>query len=234
MKSIWIATSAVMLCTASLHAQSAKSAASINGVSVDPCQASSTSGTSCNTGWVDIQTTQIKTSNVTDLFVNTSLVTGLYTETAVKGNSTGETSEAKAEASVEVRVVLDPVTDPITGAVTGKYGYPSTQGDGVVFNARVQTLTANLGYIYTQCLAQGGTGCALTEEQIKLVLDTTSAHAFNFIFLNVGAGNHSMKIQARRAAKSTAYTGGIAVSKAIYGLGSTTVEAVRLVNKFEF
>ena len=33
--------------------------------------------------------------------------------------------------------------------------FPDTTGIGVTFDARVQTLTANLGFIFTQCIAQG-------------------------------------------------------------------------------
>src|SRR5436305_4735255 len=58
--------------------------------------------------WMDVMSTQIKTSNVADLFAGVSLVTGLYTSTTVRGNTTGSTSTAVAEGTVRVRVLLDP------------------------------------------------------------------------------------------------------------------------------
>ena len=84
-------------------------------------------------------------------------------------------------------------------------------------------------------IASGGTGCELTPEQITLVLDTTSAHTFNFILVNVGTGVHTVTVQARVNSDSTNVTnGGVAVSNAMYGLGSLTVDSVRLVNSFSF
>jgi len=169
---------------------------------------------------------QIKTSNVADLFVSPSLVTGLFTSTQVKGNGSGSTSSATSMGGVQVRVLLD-----------GRPGfaYPDTSGEGVTFDQRIQTLTANLGFILTQCIASGGIGCELTPEQITLVLDTTSAHTFNFILLNVGTGVHTVTVQARVNSDSTNVTnGGVAVSNAMFGLGSLTVDSVRLVNSFVF
>jgi hypothetical protein len=170
-------------------------------------------------------TSTIKTSSIADLFVSPSLVTGLYTSTSVKGNATGSTSTAISAGKVEVRVLLD--------GIAGQ-AFPDSTGAGVTFDARVQTLTANLGYIFTQCIAQGLTGCVLTPEQISLALDTTSAHSFNFILLNVGTGMHTIHVQARASSASSGTNGGVAISDALYGLGSLTVESVRLVNSFSF
>jgi hypothetical protein len=162
-------------------------------------------------------------------------VTGLYTSTQVKGNGTGSTSSATAMGSVEVRVVLDPTFDSNGNLVSGTFAQPDKTGSGVIFDQRVQTLTANLGYIFTDCFAQGGTDCTLTPEQITLALDTTSAHSFNFILLNVGTGTHKVALQARIASNSANTSGGgVAISNALYGLGSLTIESVRLVNSFSF
>lgn len=228
MRRILIAVSLLAITYTSARAQtnaSAKATAAINTVSVSCPSASNTTAPNCSTGWTDVMTSSIKTSNIADLFISPSLVTGLYTSTKVQGNGTGATSTAVASATVEVRVLID-------GNAT--LAYPDTTGNGVTFDSRVQTLTANLGYIFTDCLAQGGTGCTLTPEQITLALDTSSAHSYNFIAPNVGVGTHSLKIQARASSKSTGDTGGVAISNALYGLGSVTVEAVRLVNSFSF
>ena len=107
----------------------------------------------CVTEWVNVTPAlTVKTSNATSLFVDTSLVTGLYTSTQVKGNNTGATSSAIASATVSIRVLLDGVT----------YAYPDTAGTGVTFDARVQTLTADLGNIFTSACAASPTTCTLT------------------------------------------------------------------------
>src|SRR5438445_6423567 len=87
---------------------SSKATAAISTVSVN-CPSNSVTDPKCNSGWTDVMTTSIKTSNVADLFVNPSLITGLYTTTQVKGNGTGSTSTAIASGTVEVRVLLDGV-----------------------------------------------------------------------------------------------------------------------------
>src|SRR5438477_27768 len=221
-----ILTLAAVTCAAAFGQTNAssKATAAISTVSVN-CPSNSVTDPNCNSGWTDVMTTTIKTSNVADLFASPSLITGLYTSTQVKGNGTGSTSTAIASGTVEVRVLLD--------GVAGQ-AYPDTTGTGVIFDARVQTLTANLGYIFTDCLAQGLTGCTLTPAQITLALDTTSAHSFSFILLNVGTGTHTLKVQARASSASSGTNGGVAISNALYGLGSLTVESVRLVNSFSF
>ena len=64
---------------------------------------------------------------------------------------------------MEVRTLLD--------RVAGE-AYPEHNRRGCHIYARVQTLTANLGYIFTNCLAEGLTGCTLTPEQITLALNS--------------------------------------------------------------
>lgn len=209
----------------SLAMADTQATAGINTVAVAGCNSSLTPMYSCVTSWTNVGNPMtISTSNSTSLFVNTSLVTGLYTSTQVKGNSTGDTSSATASAIVSVRVVLD-------GTI---YAAPDTGGVGITFDSRVQTLTANLGYIFTSQCAATPTTCTLTPQQVTLVLDTASAHSFNFILLNVGAGTHTVQIQAATAATSTQSTGGVAISNAAYGLGSTLVNVVRLGNSFSF
>ena len=211
---------------------SSKATATINTVSV--CATSTSSGsspfdcTSTSGQWVNVgPSTTIKTSNVADLFVGVSLVTGLFTSTQVVGHGDGSKSSATAMGGVTLRVVLDDGTNTT---------YPDN-GNGVTFDQRIQTLSANLGNIFTDCFAQGGTtgtGCTLTPEQITLVLDTTSAHSYNYILLNVGSGVHTLQVQAQINSDATGLNGGVAVSEAMFGLGSVTVEAVRLVNSFSF
>src|SRR5436305_12136392 len=92
--------------------------------------------------WLDVMTTQIKTSNVADLFAGVSLVTGVYTSTTVKGNSTGRPSTAVAEGTVRVRVLLDSVRANCQENCTPFTTLPDRNA-GIVFDQRIQSLTAN-------------------------------------------------------------------------------------------
>jgi hypothetical protein len=244
MKTLLTSLTAVMVCCSTMAlAQSSKATAQVTTVTVcansnnlAPCILAGSQ--TIPTGvWHNVMSTSIKTSNVADLFVDASLVTGLYTSTQVKGNGSGSTSTASAMGGVQVRAVMDPQFDSGGNVVGGTYAYPDDQGTGVTFDQRVQTLTANLGNIFTDCFANGGnigTGCTLTQEQITLALDTTSAHSYNFILLNVGAGTHTLLVQAEVNTNATGSNGGVAISNAMFGLGSVTIESVRLVNSFSF
>jgi hypothetical protein len=197
---------------------------------VNPCTNTDGSG-----HWLDVMTTQIKTSNVADLFAGVSLVTGVYTSTTVKGNNTGSTSTAVAEGTVKVRVLLDPLGANCQTNCTGFLTLPD-QNSGVVFDQRIQSLSANLGNIFTSACAASPSTCALTAEQITLVLDTSSAHSFNFILPNVGTGTHTLTVQAQINTDNTSIfsntNGGVSASNAMFGLGSLTIDSVRLVNSF--
>jgi hypothetical protein len=210
---------------------SSKATAAITTVTVCANTSSSpcTSNDVAPTGiWMDIMSATVKTSSVSDLFITPSLITGLYTSTTVTGNGSGSKSSATAMGGVSVRVLID-----------GQPGLaqPDSTGAGVTYDERVQTLTASLGNIFTSCFADGGTtgtGCTLTPEQITLALQTTSAHSFGFIALNVGTGAHTITVQAQVNTDATAVNGGVAVANALFGLGSLTVEKTQLVNSFAF
>lgn len=110
-------------------------------------------------------------------------------------------------ASVAVRVLLDcsncaTVGSPQTSAAYfTAAGFPDAAGSGVVFDARIQQLTATLGSVITSTCVVDLTTC--TPEQIDLILSTTSAHSFNFILPTVGSGQHV--IQARLDAGDVCY-----------------------------
>ena len=78
----------------------------------------------------------------------------------------------------------------------------------------------------------GGT-CSFTSV-IDLILNTTSAHTFNFIFPNVGQGTYTLKIKAGVASGASVIGSGSAVGAAAFGLGSVTADVVRLVHDFSF
>src|SRR5207248_9565228 len=108
--------------------------------------------------------------------------------------------------------------------------------NGVVFDQRIQSLSANLGFIFTSACAADPSTCTLTPEQITLVLDTSAAHSFNFILPNVGTGTHTITVQAQIDTDNTSIfsntNGGVSASNALFGLGSLTIDSVRLVNSF--
>jgi len=80
-----------------------------------------------------------------------------------------------------------------------------------------------------------GTGTCDFTSTIQLILQTTSAHGYNFIFPNVGVGTYYLSIQAAANSGAVIPAGaGSAVGGAAYGLGSVTVESVRLVHGFSF
>jgi len=217
---------------------SSKAAAQINTVTTCGAFASSPCTNTDSSGrWLPVMTTQIKTSNVSDLFAGVSLVTGIYTSTTVKGNASGATSTAVAEGTVRIRVLLDPPSAGCQDNCTSPdHRTLPDLGQGVVFDQRVQSLSANLGFIFTGQCAASPTTCTLTPEEITLVLDTTSAHSFNFLLPNVGVGTHSLVVQAQISTDNTSVfsntNGGVSLSNALFGLGSLTIDAVRLVNSF--
>jgi len=88
-------------------------------------------------------------------------------------------------AKPRLLAVGSPQTTP---AYFSSAGYPDAAGSGIVFDARIQQLTATLGSVITStCLVDLST---CTPEQIDLILSTTSAHSFNFILKQVGSGQH--------------------------------------------
>jgi hypothetical protein len=229
----------------------ASSQSGISGAqNFQPCVDSNNNGQ-----WFTVMNASIKTSTNKTLFVSPSLVTGLYSNTQVKGGSSGTSQTATAVASVAVRVLLDcsncaavgsPQTTP---AYFSSAGYPDAAGSGIVFDARIQQLTATLGSVITStCLVDLST---CTPEQIDLILSTTSAHSFNFILKQVGSGQHVVTVQARLDAGNVCYNNlgsvticdntavvntslATSVSAAVFGLGSVTVLPVQLAPGFSF
>jgi len=204
---------------------SSKATAAINTVatcensqatSLSPCSNTDGSG-----NWIDVMSANLKTSNVADLFVDVSMVTGLYTQT--KSKSSGTESTSVASGTVAVRVLLDG---------TPGLAFPDSSGDGVIFDQRIQTLSTLLQGFVESCSPT----CSVTApEEVELILDTTAAHSFNFILLNVGTGVHTIKVQAKLSTDTTGTDpGNVSVANAVFGLGSMTVDSVRLVNDFEF
>ncbi len=203
--------------------------------------------------FVDVMTATMKVSNSQSLFVSPSLVTGLYTNTLVKSKPSTTTtvvpSTAVAMGGIYLRAVLkDPATgsivqigdpvnacqpDPDTGVLPLGCTAVGDDAFGVVLDSRVQTLTQSI----SQCLVTVGdtTGTCTFDLTTQLILQTTSAHTFNFIFPKVGVGVYKVVIQAAVDSSATVPSGsGSSVGGAAFGLGSVTIESVRMVHDFAF
>ncbi len=201
--------------------------------------------------YVEVMGSTVKVSNSQSLFANASLVTGLYTNTLVttkpsKTSGGTNTSTATATGGVYLRAAL--LDAPNGNVVT--YGYPaaacnsavlgcsgSGPDSGVILDSRVQTLTQSLSDCVVNVTVSGvaGTGTCDFTSTIQLILQTTSAHSYNFIFPNVGVGTYYLSIQAAADSGAVVNMGtGSAVGGAAYGLGSLTVESVRMVHSFSF
>ena len=182
----------------------------------------------------------VKVSNSESLFVSPSMVTGLYTSTTTK-TKTGSTSTVTAMGGVYERAVLLDGSGnvvatgfPVADCTSDLLGCQSIGGSfGVTIDSRVQTLTQTLSDCVVNVGTTSGT-CSFTST-IGLVLQTTSAHTFNFIFPNVGVGTYTVEIQMAVNSSAQVVSGsGSAVGAAAFGLGSVTVEVVRLVHDFSF
>jgi hypothetical protein len=122
----------------------------------------------------------------------------------------------------------------------------------VVFNSRAQELSATLGGVLDSCSFNcttdmdefledgitpnpnyGVTTCSFTvdnclwdDEEIELMLETTSANHFNFIAPDVGSGEHEIKVCVGLAAESSED----ASAHAVVNVGSLSVEVVKSAN----
>ncbi len=203
---VLLITLAIGIGPASASLPSAKATAQIAELNV--FSASATSGADVDwdsSGVKTILTQEIKTANMKDLFIDVSLLSGLYTETNVKSKG-GQKDTSGAGAAVIVAVFVDDVmVFP---------GYP------IVFEGRVQVLSAKLGgYLVDD---------VLTEEEIGLIIGTLSANSFNFIAPDLVAGTHTVEVRA------TVVTGafsqqGSAAAIGVLGLGSVVIEEVRMI-----
>ena len=215
-------------------------------------------------GWIKIMEKSLKVPSSNSIFVDTSLVTGLYTRTITRTKTGTITdtepihrSTSEAMGGVYLRVTATDslgntyVAAPISMCDSSGpndpavYGCVDPSGDddwGVILNSRIQTLTQTL----SDCLVEVTdleqnilSGQCDFEQTTDLTLNTTSAHSFNWILENLGrkggSGTYTINVYAAVASGATVPEGsGAAVGAAVFGLGSMTAEKVRLVNGFEF
>jgi hypothetical protein len=140
----------------------------------------------------------IKVPQDKELLVGVSAEIGIITDTSVKGKLGGTASSiAGGEAYVNVFAV------PRDGGAW----IPAEPGQ-IMLSKRVQALTATLGGVIQSCrvtcneIEDGviecddiviAEDCVVTDEQIKLLQDTTAAHHFNFVLPNMNQGVYDIK-----------------------------------------
>jgi hypothetical protein len=177
--------------------------------------------------YAPVFTQRIKTPEQKDLFVSVSLEVGLTTDTKVMSKQL-KRALAEAEALVMIRVLVD-----------GKEALPGK----VTFARRKQTMIAEFAGDISDCLyiefMEDGTPVSkiavdeecIQPESLQLILDTMSAHSFNFIAPDVSVGEHTIEVEARIDWNTTVngeQVGTEALATAYLGKGTVTVDCVRM------
>ena len=147
-----------------------------------------------------------------DLLIGVSGQIGLHTFTQAKGKSTDtELGKASASGSVKVRVEL---RDPVSGEVL-QIAAPGP----VVFAARLQELSVDVVDTDIE---------NLTEVTVGLMLQTTAAHHFNFIGVDLAQGDYDVvAVFDLSAFVAIAGEDAIAESKVTLGPRMVTAQEVR-------
>lgn len=159
-----------------------------------------------------------------DLLIGVSIESGVFTQTEVKGQK-GESETATSSGTIDITVLID--------------GQPVAPGT-VRFNHREQTLSATLGGVLESCVVnvdpETGIGgfdkddCLWSDEDINLILETTTANHFNFVAPNVGPGEHTIEVVADVSAAADSDAKGSATAWAVVNIGSLSIEVVRSAN----
>ncbi len=200
---------------------------------------------SSGNSWFDVNgmSVDIRVPQQASLSFDVALQCSLATDTTVKTKG-GKRASATAEAGVKVRVRIEHLDD---GEAVGAAWYATPSADigadpdsGVTYCQRSQTLEAVLqGQIdLASCVDFEGNFdpslCELTDEEIRLILSTLSAHAFNFFDYNLTSGDYRLTVEANPDT-STAINDGSddpgsqssAAAEALVGLGTMVVDEVR-------
>ena len=215
-----------------------------NDGGVNACSSSTDAcpeGHIANTGWGTILELDIQTQNHAELAFDMALQCGLITDTTVKSKG-GKTDISEASGQVSVRIEVTYANGDVA------YAMPGTAEEGVTYCSRVQSLAANFAGL--NCTADittedgdpadGEVTCEDPEE-LRLVLSTLNANAFNYILTGVPVGTHHVKVQARATASFSLSDGtegglgsGDAQGEAFVGMGSLFVDEVQLINGYGF
>jgi hypothetical protein len=170
-----------------------------------------------------IMQASIHTPNKKDLLIGVSLETLLTTRTRVKSKGGNQDTQA-VRARIAVTVLVD-----------GVEAMPGT----VVFDERVQEMTAIFGGIIESCTDLNGDGtitvateCVVTDEELELLLSTTGARHFNFMKADLEPGDHSIDVMVDIIADPDHDGDGVSGEAiALYGKRTLSVEEVAAINQ---
>lgn len=190
---------------------------------------------------------QIHIAQQKDIHVDISLECGLATDTTVKSKgkhsgdgTTADGSTARASVQVEVKVYDDTGTTELTQFEVKPAG-------PITFCRRTQTLEAKLqGFIDNSACFDADTGefdpddpnCNLEAEEIRLLLDTMNANAFNWVIENLDSGVYTIKAMIMindcgsdpTQCSTTGDNGSFGSSIASVGNGMMVLDEIRLNN----
>jgi hypothetical protein len=217
LKTLIAAAATVGLTTGSAYVNADNAASSYVMPAVIGAQAAQ-AGVASTEGWTKVVSTELKNSGTPkDLVIGLSFETMLYTDTSVKSKG-GDKSTSTANAEINMKVYVD-----------GELAVPGE----VTFDKREQTLWAKLGGVmdcqdYNLDTIITFDECTFTEEEIGLILDTKSAHTFNFLANNIGSGSHTIEAYAQLVADGAVVEGsGSHNESAALGKGTLSVFEVQ-------
>ena len=134
-----------------------------------------------------IASASIKTSTPKDLVVMFSEECSLFTEVRLKSGSSGSVSESQVRAAQSIYLEVDGQVVPIGAGDDGK----------VTMCDRTYNISTNiLDQIQKLCSAVGAIDGTTTceESYFKSFIDTKDAHGWNWVVLNLGAGEHTVEV----------------------------------------
>ncbi len=221
-----LAAAAMVAFAGSAMAQSAKFAAGwsndvkfVQAVEADP-NTTPTCTNSDNTAACFIAEVLLTTIDVPqwkDLLIGVSAQIGLVTFTEAKGKSTDTSlASATAEAGVDVTLELREATGSGTGTLV-QYAAPGK----VTFASRMQVLKVGV---------TDSDPDNLTTVTVSLLLDTTAAHHFNFIGVDLDQGDYDVvAVFDLSAFAEVVGEDSLAEARVILGPRMVTVQEVRAV-----
>ncbi|HSB56202.1 MAG TPA: hypothetical protein VLD38_00125 [Nitrosopumilaceae archaeon] len=136
-----------------------------------------------------IASASLKTSTPKDLVVMFSEECSLYTEVRLKSGSSGSVSESQVRAAQSIWLDVDGQTVPIGANDDGK----------VTMCDRTYNISTNiLDQIQKLCSAVGAIDGTTTcdESYFNSFISTKDAHGWNWVVLNLGAGEHTVSVHS--------------------------------------
>ncbi len=188
-----------------------------------------------DTGWIPIMHAYIKAPNDKGFSAIVSLQSAICTFTEVKSKG-GAKDTAQATGRISVRVKF-------TDMETNDEGYAEpSEGDdpnnGVTYSYRLQRLSATFQGLIEGCIDSEGNvdETCLEPEVVSLLLETLTANSFNFYYGPTNSGVYKIEVQARAQSSADLFDTqqGSAKGEAYVGLGSMSLETVRLIHDSEY